>query len=117
MSEGLEVLDAINEALCDDRGRPLQNIRIRHTILLDDPFPDPPQLAEHIPDASPEPVYAAVRVVTSLDPGLGILKSSSQATEHAHPGPGIDVEWIHPSKVHVDPCIIAKGLPHEIWEF
>lgn len=61
MSEGLEVLDAINEALCDDNGRPLQNIRIRHTILLDDPFPDPPQLAEHIPDASPEPVYAAVR--------------------------------------------------------
>ncbi|CAL8460649.1 g179 [Coccomyxa elongata] len=59
VSEGLEVLDAINEALCDDRGRPLQNIRIRHTILLDDPFPDPPQLAEHIPDASPEPVYAA----------------------------------------------------------
>ncbi|KAK9908808.1 hypothetical protein WJX75_003169 [Coccomyxa subellipsoidea] len=58
VSEGLEVLDAINEAICDDKGRPLQNIRIRHTILLDDPFPDPPQLADHIPEGSPEPVHA-----------------------------------------------------------
>lgn len=61
VSEGLEVLDAINEAICDANGRPLQNIRIRHTILLDDPFPDPPQLADHIPEGSPEPVYATVR--------------------------------------------------------
>lgn len=60
VSEGLEVLDAINEAICDDKGRPLQNIRIRHTILLDDPFPDPPQLADHIPEGSPEPVHATV---------------------------------------------------------
>ena len=60
VSEGLEVLDAINEAIVDDKGRPLQNIRIRHTIVLEDPFPDPPQLADHIPEASPEPVFAAV---------------------------------------------------------
>lgn len=32
--------------------------RIRHTIVLDDPFPDPPMLAEHIPDASPAPQFA-----------------------------------------------------------
>ena len=28
--------------------------RIKHTYILDDPFGDPPQLAELIPDASPE---------------------------------------------------------------
>ena len=34
--------------------------RIRHTIILDDPFPDMPQLAELIPDASPELVRQEV---------------------------------------------------------
>jgi hypothetical protein len=29
---------------------PTQNIRIRHTLVLDDPFDDPPQLEEHIPE-------------------------------------------------------------------
>ena len=29
------------------------DIRITHTVILDDPFPDPPQL--EIPDRSPEP--------------------------------------------------------------
>jgi hypothetical protein len=31
--------------------------RIRHTIVLEDPFDDPPQLAQLIPDASPAPVF------------------------------------------------------------
>ena len=53
VAEGLDVLDAINEAYCDDRGRPWQNIRIKHTVVLDDPFEDPPGLAALIPDASP----------------------------------------------------------------
>lgn len=54
------MLAALSEAICDDKGRPLQNIRIRHTIILDDPYPDPPQLEEHIPEGSPEPVFATV---------------------------------------------------------
>lgn len=33
---------------------PIVLSRIRHTYILDDPFDDPPQLAELIPDASPE---------------------------------------------------------------
>ena len=61
VSEGLEVLDALNEVITDAAGRPLQNVRVRHTIVLDDPFPDPPQLADHLPEHSPEPVFAAVR--------------------------------------------------------
>jgi len=36
----------IDAALCDDAGRPWQNIRIKRTHILDDPFPDPPGLAE-----------------------------------------------------------------------
>lgn len=28
--------------------------RIKHTYILEDPYDDPPQLAEMIPDASPE---------------------------------------------------------------
>jgi peptidyl-prolyl cis-trans isomerase-like 4 len=54
VSEGLDVLEAINESYCDAAGRPFQNIRIKHTIVLDDPFDDPPGLAMLIPDASPE---------------------------------------------------------------
>ena len=54
------MLTAINEAFVDAEGRPLQNVRIRHTIILDDPFPDPAQLADHIPNASPVPVFAEV---------------------------------------------------------
>ena len=53
VSEGLDVLDAINEAYCDDAGRPWQNIRVKHTIVLDDPFDDPPGLDTLVPDASP----------------------------------------------------------------
>nr|GEW50693.1 peptidyl-prolyl cis-trans isomerase CYP59 [Tanacetum cinerariifolium] len=52
--EGLETLARINEAYVDDKNKPYKNIRIKHTYILDDPFDDPPQLAEHIPDASPE---------------------------------------------------------------
>ena len=39
--------------------------RIRHTIVLDDPFDDPPQLEEHIPEQSPEPQFEKVGVQAS----------------------------------------------------
>ena len=59
VTEGWDVLQAINEAFVDASFRPLQNIRLRHTVILDDPFPDPPQLADHEPEDSPQPVFAA----------------------------------------------------------
>ncbi|KAK9086113.1 hypothetical protein Sjap_026524 [Stephania japonica] len=52
--EGLDTLTRINEAYVDEKGRPYKNIRIKHTYILDDPFDDPSQLADLIPDASPE---------------------------------------------------------------
>lgn len=51
VAEGFEVLDVINNLFCDDEGRPYQDIRIKHTYILDDPFDDPPQL--EIPSCSP----------------------------------------------------------------
>jgi peptidyl-prolyl cis-trans isomerase-like 4 len=41
VAEGFEVLNTINTLFCDEDGRPFQDIRIRHTYILDDPFPDP----------------------------------------------------------------------------
>jgi len=49
--EGLDTLEKINEVLVDDQGRPLRDIRLRHVIVLDDPFPDPSGLT--IPSQSP----------------------------------------------------------------
>lgn len=54
VAEGLETLSRINESYVDDKSRPYKNIRIKHTYVLDDPFEDPPQLSELVPDASPE---------------------------------------------------------------
>ncbi|QDZ19186.1 cyclophilin-type peptidyl-prolyl cis-trans isomerase [Chloropicon primus] len=53
VTEGLDAVARINEAFCDDTGRPWQNIRIRHTVVLDDPFEDPPGLGAHVPEGSP----------------------------------------------------------------
>lgn len=46
VAEGMDIIDKINEAFVDKSFRPLKNIRIRHTRILDDPFPDFPQLIE-----------------------------------------------------------------------
>ncbi|KNE54702.1 hypothetical protein AMAG_00661 [Allomyces macrogynus ATCC 38327] len=53
VAEGIDVVDKINDAYADANGRPFQDIRIKHTIILDDPFPDPPRLV--VPDLSPDP--------------------------------------------------------------
>ncbi|KAJ3298329.1 Peptidyl-prolyl cis-trans isomerase cyp6 [Borealophlyctis nickersoniae] len=53
VAEGFDVVDKINAALCDDDGRPYRDIRIKHTIILDDPFDDPEGLV--VPDRSPIP--------------------------------------------------------------
>ncbi|XP_076466734.1 peptidyl-prolyl cis-trans isomerase-like 4 isoform X2 [Babylonia areolata] len=53
VAEGLEVLEKLNEAYCDDKHRPYRDIRIFHTVIIDDPFDDPEGLV--IPEKSPEP--------------------------------------------------------------
>nr|CAI5838808.1 unnamed protein product [Callosobruchus analis] len=42
--EGLDILDVINEVICDTDDRPYQDVRITHTVVLDDPYPDPKHL-------------------------------------------------------------------------
>ena len=52
VEEGLEVLEEMNKVFVDKSGRPFQNIRIKHTVILEDAFPDPKDLI--IPSKSPE---------------------------------------------------------------
>ncbi|GJC79825.1 peptidyl-prolyl cis-trans isomerase-like 4 [Colletotrichum liriopes] len=63
--EGFDVLEKINEAIVDDKGHPLIDIRIKHTIILDDPYPDPPELRE--PSASPPPTKPQLDTVRIAD--------------------------------------------------
>ena len=55
VAEGMDAVLRIDEALCDDIGRPWQNIRIKRTHVLDDPFPDPPGFRLLVPEGSPDP--------------------------------------------------------------
>ncbi|KAK3984656.1 peptidyl-prolyl cis-trans isomerase cyp6 [Cladorrhinum sp. PSN332] len=59
--EGFDVLEKINDAIVDERGHPLVDIRIKHTVILDDPYPDPAGLRE--PSASPPPTKAQLATV------------------------------------------------------
>lgn len=55
VAEGFEVLNMFNEAIVDGSNQPYKDIRIFHTVVLDDPFEDPQGLEKYIPDRSPSP--------------------------------------------------------------
>ncbi|ORY15694.1 cyclophilin-like domain-containing protein [Clohesyomyces aquaticus] len=59
--EGFDALERINTSFIDDDGRPLKDIRILHTVVLDDPYDDPEGLQE--PPASPVPTQAQLATV------------------------------------------------------
>jgi peptidyl-prolyl cis-trans isomerase-like 4 len=61
VAEGFDTLEKINDAYCDERGRPYRDIRIKHTIILEDPFPDPSGLQE--PPESPVPSKAQLATI------------------------------------------------------
>jgi peptidyl-prolyl cis-trans isomerase-like 4 len=61
VAEGFDTLEKIDEAYCDEKGRPYRDIRIKHTIVLEDPYPDPPGL--QIPPQSPVPSKAQLATV------------------------------------------------------
>ncbi|KAI5457469.1 cyclophilin-like domain-containing protein [Mariannaea sp. PMI_226] len=63
--EGFDALEKINEAIVDDKGYPLIDIRIKHTVILDDPYPDPPGLRE--PSSSPPPTEQQLKTVRIAD--------------------------------------------------
>ncbi|TEY74811.1 hypothetical protein BOTCAL_0069g00080 [Botryotinia calthae] len=59
--EGFDALEKINDSFCDDKGRPLVDIRIKHTVILDDPYDDPADLVE--PPESPVPSKAQLATI------------------------------------------------------
>lgn len=63
--EGFDALEKINGSVVDEKGYPLVDIRIKHTIVLDDPYPDPPGLRE--PSASPPPTDAQLKTIRIAD--------------------------------------------------
>jgi len=37
--EGLDIIDKLNHVIVDEKtNRPIQNVRIKHTIVINDPF-------------------------------------------------------------------------------
>lgn len=53
VAEGFDALEKINTAFIDSNGRPLQDIRLLHTVVVEDPLDDVPGLIE--PPKSPVP--------------------------------------------------------------
>ncbi|KAG6811932.1 hypothetical protein H0H92_005161 [Tricholoma furcatifolium] len=65
--EGLDTLDKMNDVFTDQDGRPFKDIRIRHVVVLDDPFPDPLGLIQ--PPSSPtRPPDNSTRIAEDEDP-------------------------------------------------
>lgn len=75
--EGLDVLENINTSFLDDAGRPLKDIRIRHTIILEDPTDSIPGLRS--PSSSPVPSKAQLATVRIADDEV-IDSNADQAT-------------------------------------
>lgn len=63
--EGFDALEKINDAFIDEKGRPLKDIRIRHTVVLEDPYANPPGLV--VPSESPLPSKAQLATVRIAD--------------------------------------------------
>jgi len=57
----------LTKIFVDHDGRPLKDVRIRHVVVLDDPFPDPPGLK--VPDSIPtKPPDNSTRIAEDEDP-------------------------------------------------
>lgn len=82
--EGLEeIVQTFNETICDSENIPYQDIRITHTVIVEDPFEDPKGL--EVPPKSPEPskeLLASSRIGADedLDDYEGL--SEEQISEH-----------------------------------
>ena len=62
VSKGFDVIETLNNWLCDSDGRPYQDIRIMHTVILDDPFDDFSAIRKLNDRASPEPTEERLKV-------------------------------------------------------
>ncbi|KAI9574820.1 cyclophilin-like domain-containing protein [Boletus coccyginus] len=77
--EGLETLDKVNDIFTDQEGRPFKDVRIRHVVVLDDPFPDPVGLIK--PPSSPtRPPDSSTRIAEDED-ALATLPEEEEERE------------------------------------
>lgn len=72
--EGLDVLDKLNAVLVDSQSKPYQDIRILHTVILDDPFPDLPGFVEPQSPPPPERVLKAIRAEKERESERGMTE-------------------------------------------
>lgn len=70
IGEGLEIILKLNETICDVDHRPYQDVRISHTVILEDPYDDPKGL--EIPDRSPSPTEEFLKVNNLLKQKLAV---------------------------------------------
>lgn len=96
VAEGIEVLETINGLYCDAEGRPYQDVRIKNTIILDDPFDDlegMPVVAPSTPERRvPEQELVKPRIAyeeSLFEDGSSSHAAASNATA-AGTGPDID---------------------------
>ncbi|ETW84210.1 hypothetical protein HETIRDRAFT_313566 [Heterobasidion irregulare TC 32-1] len=65
--EGFDTLEKLNDIFVDQEGRPFKDVRIRHVVVLDDPFPDPAGLV--VPESVPtRPPDNSTRIAEDEDP-------------------------------------------------
>jgi len=91
VAEGLDVLAEINNRHCDKDFRPYQNVRITHTLIIEDPFDDPPGLPEVQSPTRPseeESVGHRIEADEVINPDEGLdaeeLKKREQDIETQH---------------------------------
>ncbi|KAL3114209.1 hypothetical protein niasHT_014053 [Heterodera trifolii] len=60
VGEGMDTVSKLNEELVDRNNRPYRDIRIAHTIVLEDPFEDPPRLS--VSRRSPSPTIDLIKL-------------------------------------------------------
>lgn len=77
VAEGHDVLDKLNEAFCDKEGKPYQDIRILHTIVVDDPFEDPRDLV--VPERSPSPPAPSATDRIGFDEDINDFEGMTEA--------------------------------------
>lgn len=81
VAEGFDVLAIINSLYCDRDGRPFQDVRIKHTHILDDPFDDLPDMLA--PPASPASYRPLEEKVTLRIPFEENLEEGTDAKTQA----------------------------------
>ncbi|KAI0265083.1 cyclophilin-like domain-containing protein [Gloeopeniophorella convolvens] len=93
--EGLDTLDKINEVFVDQGGRPFKDIRIRHVVVLEDPFPDPLGLV--VPESPPtRPQDNSTRIAEDENPleELPEEEAEKQRREQAAAASALTLEMV-----------------------